>query len=319
LRSVLTRDPDPTTYSEAVAELDFSVIIPAYQAAAFVGTAVASALEQTYPPHEVIVVDDGSTDELEEALDPYLGRIVLHQQANSGLASARNAGLRRSTGDWVVLLDADDFWAPNRLEQMAKHIATHSSQTVITTDAIIVDADGNPMRRYYEGSEFPRPTDQRREILRRNFIFVSAAAPREAVCEAGGFDTGLEAAEDWDLWIRMIRAGAVAGLVEAPLAYYRRHQTNMSSNSIRMSRAESAVMDRVIRSEGVSRRDRRIASHQRRLAMSHLARAAFASAVSAGRSRRRAAVDVAFASDIDVKTRLRAVAGVCTTSATERW
>src|SRR5919197_5607580 len=101
----------------------FSVIIPAYQAASTVGDAVSSALAQTYPAHEVIVVDDGSTDDLAGALSTFAGRIRLIRKENGGAASARNAGVAAAEGEFVAFLDADDVYGPRRLEVLGELVA----------------------------------------------------------------------------------------------------------------------------------------------------------------------------------------------------
>lgn len=93
----------------------FSVIIAAYQAETTIERAVRSAMTQTFPPHEVIVCDDGSTDRTGEVLDRFAPEVVVIHQANHGLSAARNTVGRAATGEWVVLLDADDEWLPGRL------------------------------------------------------------------------------------------------------------------------------------------------------------------------------------------------------------
>lgn len=97
----------------------FSVVIAAYQAAETVGDAVRSALEQVWPAHQVIVVDDGSSDDVEGALRPFEGEVELIRKRNGGVASARNAGVEVATGEFVALLDADDRFHPRRLEALS--------------------------------------------------------------------------------------------------------------------------------------------------------------------------------------------------------
>lgn len=94
-----------------------SVIIPAYNAEAFIADTVRSALDQTYRDLEVIVVDDGSADGTLKALEQFQGRVRVHAQANGGVARARNAGVRLAAGSWIAFLDADDLWLPGKLER----------------------------------------------------------------------------------------------------------------------------------------------------------------------------------------------------------
>src|SRR5881392_536210 len=111
--------PPPEEPVEADAPPRFSVLVPAYNAAATVAESVESALGQTAPPHEVVVCDDGSTDDLAGALAPYLDCIVLVRKENGGGASALNAAAARATGDFLVVLDSDDAYLPTRLEAMS--------------------------------------------------------------------------------------------------------------------------------------------------------------------------------------------------------
>src|SRR3954447_6986099 len=99
--------------------MSISIVIPAYNAAVYVLEAVESALGQTRPPAEVIVVDDGSTDGTESALAPVRSRITYLRQENAGVSAARNRGAEQSTGDWILFLDADDRLAPDALEHLA--------------------------------------------------------------------------------------------------------------------------------------------------------------------------------------------------------
>src|ERR1043165_8653356 len=99
-----------------------SVVIPTYNSAPFLPETLDSVFAQTYPAHEVIVVDDGSTDNTEEVLRAYAGRITYVKQANAGVSSARNAAIERATGNWFALLDSDDIWKPQKLERQVNFL-----------------------------------------------------------------------------------------------------------------------------------------------------------------------------------------------------
>src|SRR4051794_6053007 len=211
----------------------FSIIIAAYQAAGTVGEAIDSALAQTAPPHEVVVCDDGSTDDLDAALAPYRQRIRLVRKANGGEASAKNAAAREATGDFVVILDADDTFMPERLERLGALAAERPELDILTTDAYL-EHDGRVLRRCYRPAWPFAFGGQREEILRRNFIFGLAAVRRERLLALGGFDESIPRTTDWNLWIRMILRGSQAGAVLEPLARYRVHPTSLSADRIRM-------------------------------------------------------------------------------------
>ena len=141
----------------------FSVVIACYQGADVVGDAVRSALEQTRAPLEVIVSDDGSTDDLDRALGPYDQRIVVLRAENRGPAAARNAAFRVAHGDYVVILDADDVFFPERLEAMAELLEQRPDLDIVTTDAIM-ELDGRPVRNVYNERWTFEVRDQRRAI-----------------------------------------------------------------------------------------------------------------------------------------------------------
>ena len=211
-----------------------SVLIPAYQAARFVGTAIESALAQQPTPHEVLVCDDGSTDDTLAVIRRYQPQVIALSQPNGGEASARNALWRAAKGDYVAYLDADDIYLPGRLEAVLRLLADDPSLDIVTTDAYLM-LEGQPVGRRYEGEQRFAETDQRKAILRGNFIFGHAIVRRSLLESVDGFDEDIRYATDWETWIRLILAGGKAALVPEPLAEYRLHATAMSVQRLRMS------------------------------------------------------------------------------------
>jgi glycosyltransferase involved in cell wall biosynthesis len=219
----------------------FSIVIPAYQAADVVGDAVRSALEQTACAHEVIVCDDGSTDDLDAALAPYLDRIVLVRRPNGGPAAARNAAIEAATGDFVAMLDADDVYEPTRLEALGELAASRPDLDILATD-LLLEEGGAVRGRFYDTVEFPI-VSQRLAILESCFV-VCPALRRAKVVEAHGFDESLAVAEDWDLFMRLVLAGARAGLVSEPLMRYRRHHSTATADRARSLWARVTVLEK---------------------------------------------------------------------------
>ena len=168
----------------------FSVIVAAYQVADVVSDALESLRRQTAPPHEIILCDDGSTDALEDALAPYRDEIVFVRKTHGGEASAKNAAAVRATGDFVVILDADDAFLPTRLEALAELAQNRPDLDILTTDAYLV-VDGRPVRRNYGRRWRFEVADQRRAILQRNFVFGHAAVRRQRMLEHQGFDESI--------------------------------------------------------------------------------------------------------------------------------
>jgi glycosyltransferase involved in cell wall biosynthesis len=196
----------------------FSVVIPTYQAAATIAEAVESALTQTVAPHEVIVVDDGSTDRTRSVLEHYRDRISYYCQANRGVAAALNAGIRHATGEFVSILNADDAYEPERIQALSELAAMRPDLDIVMTDAYF-EVGGRIVSRFGEHTPFAR-NDQDVEIFERCFI-AWPAVRREALIRIGGFDESLRIGEDWECWIRLLHAGSAAGLVDQPLMRYR--------------------------------------------------------------------------------------------------
>jgi GT2 family glycosyltransferase len=224
----------------------FSIIIPAYEAAAFIADAVESALAQTVPPHEVIVCDDGSTDDLRGALAPFVGQIKLLHKEHGGVAGTRNVAIRAATSDFVAVLDADNRFLPGYLDALTELAVARPDLDILTTDAFL-ELEGEVYGRYYRGKARFVIDDQRRGIIHQHFVYANAAYRREALLAVGGYDESydvLGTASDTDLLVRMILAGSGVGLVEEPLAVYRIREESLSSNRARSTRGGVVVLER---------------------------------------------------------------------------
>ncbi len=293
----------------------FSVVIAAYQAAGTVGAAVESALSQTRPPLEIIVSDDGSTDDLEGALAAYRDHIVLLHGPNRGPGAARNAAFRAAQGDFVAILDADDLFLPERLEAFAEVAVARPDLDIVTTDAFM-ELDGEVVRQVYDEGWTFDVGDQRVEILNRNFIFGLAAVRRGTLLAVGGMDEAPEliGVEDWDLWIRMILAGSTAGLIPEPLARNRLSQGSLSSQrqrrvETRISTLAKALTNPDLRPQELRTVKRALARQRAELGFLQARKAVAEQSPAA----RRMALGVVFASPLGVerlrpRSRLRAVA-----------
>jgi hypothetical protein len=249
-------------------EPSFSVVIAAYQAEATIEAAVASALDQTRPPLEVIVCDDGSTDRTGDVLAPFRNTIVYLRQENGGEASAKNAGIRASRGDYVAILDADDLFLPRRLDALAAAATARPDLDILTADAYL-ELDGRRVKRCYEGGMRFFVEDQRLNILERNFIFGQVAARRERLLEVGGFDESIRWTTDWDCWIRMILSGSQVGLVDEPLGIYRLTAGSLSSQRTQLFAGRLQTLDKALLREDLEPAERqtarRVAAENRRL------------------------------------------------------
>jgi glycosyltransferase involved in cell wall biosynthesis len=202
----MTRMPDPRLVS---------VVIPAWNAAPCLPRAIDSVLAQTWARREIIVVDDGSTDESPALLAGYGGQLRVLSQANAGPSSARNRGLREARGQYVAFLDADDHWLPEKLERQVALLDAHPEIGFCSTATRVIDARGEPVRDW-PCSDAPEP------LLETLFLRSAAVsgstsgvlARRELLLEAGGFDERLRGFEDPDLWIRLAARTAYACIPE---------------------------------------------------------------------------------------------------------
>lgn len=224
-----------------------SVIVPAYNAARFIGDTLASVFAQTFGDFELIVVNDGSPDtrELESALAPYLGRVVYLKQENRGAGGARNHALREARAPLVAFLDADDQWLPTHLEEQLAFL-NENDHDLVYADAEIF---GEPP---FAGRTFTATAPSEGEVNfeslisgRCNVITSGVVARKQLVFEAGLFDERLRNAEDFDLWIRMVRAGARAAYQRKVLLRYRHHAGSLSGDAANRIARELIVLEKI--------------------------------------------------------------------------
>lgn len=188
-----------------------SVIIPTFNRAAAVIEAIASVRDQTVPPHEIIVVDDGSTDATAEALAAFTSDIVVVRQPNSGVSAARNAGLRRASGKWVAFLDSDDVWQADWLAALATTRAAVPDAGVVVAD-LVFEGPGYE-RRLFEIRRLAFPHLPATRVANPlpyaigGLSLIAAAARRDWIVQAGGFNNTYRMYEDLDLLTRLALAG----------------------------------------------------------------------------------------------------------------
>lgn len=217
-----------------------SVVIPCYNQAHFLGEAIESVLAQSYPSFEVVVVDDGSTDNTSEVASRYPG-VRCVRQNNQGLAATRNAGLRESKGSYLVFLDADDRLLPDGLKVGVECLEAHPECAFASGHYREIDVDGFPI----PTQEQPRiEKEHYREIIRCNYIITPAVVMyrRSVFDSVGGFSTSYDVrgSEDAELCLRVARNYPVRCHGEE-VAEYRVHGSSMSHNYGRMLRASTTV------------------------------------------------------------------------------
>jgi hypothetical protein len=232
-------------------------VVAAYDAADTIAEALESLLVQTVRATEIVVCDDGSQDDLAAALAPFRDRITVVQQQHAGEAAAKNNGaFHARAGDFVVFLDADDTYLPERIEALGDLASARPDLDVLTTDAFL-EIDGEVVRRCYEAGWTFEVQDQRGAILERNFIFGHAAVRRTRFLESGGFDRSISHGTDWDLWSRMLLDGSRVGLVNEPLARYRLRRSSLSANRAALLEGRCLVLERAASRDGLTPEERR--------------------------------------------------------------
>jgi len=298
--------PAPTDLVPLAAPPPFSVVIPAYQAAETIAVAVRSALDQAHPAHEVIVVDDGSTDDLAGALRPFEGRIELVRKENGGVSSARNAGIEIATGDFVAILDADDRFHPERLEALGRLAMSRPDLDILTTDTRFV-VGGEDKGTFLERNPFATD-DQRRAIFESSFVGWPAVRLTR-LRTIGGFDEGLAVGEDWDCWLRLILSGSRAGLVNRPLYDYALHEGSLTADRranlwARVALLKKAAANPALRAEDVPALERALRRHRSRAVIAEARAKADGAAPSAPMAR------LALSRGIEPKARVAALLAV---------
>lgn len=218
-----------------------AVVIPCYNQARFLAEAIESALAQTEPAAEVIVVDDGSTDATPSVAARY-PQVTYVRQDNAGLSAARNAGLARVTSRYVLFLDSDDMLEPEALARAGAVMGADDGLAFAYAGYREVDAAGATIS--------VQPARQHADVFSAllasgNYIAMPGAVVYDAALlrDAGGFDTRLRSCEDFDVLLRLSREHRAAA-VEGIGARFRRHGASMSTNSVRMIETAQQVLRR---------------------------------------------------------------------------
>ncbi len=214
----------------------FSVIIPAFNAAATLARAIESVRTQTWPAHEIIVIDDGSVDATADIARQFGDAVRLIQQPNSGVSMARNAGAAVATGDWLAFLDADDWYAPDRIKLHAEWIASDPTLDFLTGDYEYRDAEGcllgTSMIQHESGRLLlAKAAGAGRAVMETSAEITAFVAdhfgdthtlsvPRTRFIELGGYPTGFKVCEDVHLLTRLVAKSHRIGVICQSLGVY---------------------------------------------------------------------------------------------------
>jgi glycosyltransferase involved in cell wall biosynthesis len=220
-----------------------TVIIPCFNAAGFVGDAIESALSQSWSAIEVVVIDDGSTDDSVGVLRRFGDCVRWETGPNRGACAARNRGLEMARGEWIQFLDADDLLLPSKIERQIKHALGLSQQTMSACLGVSLDGD-----KFFDW-QYSRAYDSASDPL--GFV-LGGALPTPAILHArqnlsavGGFDESLPCSQEFDLHLRLVASGL--GIAQLPEQLYRvrRQPGSVSSNSLRVLMQRRQILARV--------------------------------------------------------------------------
>jgi teichuronic acid biosynthesis glycosyltransferase TuaG len=207
-----------------------SVIMPAYNAAKFIAESINSVIAQTYSHWELIIVDDGSEDDLKSIVEKFAekdSRIKYVHQLNGKQGKARNTGIENSEGELVAFIDADDIWKPQLLEEQTALI-TGTGADLVFSNIMIIDKEGNITDEHrFVSAENLAGINGIKSLLQKNIIAITTVlAKKGAIIKAGGFKilNELQYAEDYDLWLRMLANGNRFRCNQSVLALYRKHE-----------------------------------------------------------------------------------------------
>lgn len=228
-----------------------SVIIPLFNARQYVRGAIDSVLSQTYRNIEIIVVDDGSTDNPEIVLEKYSDRIkFIRLEENKGPSIARNIGIRTSTGEYLVFLDADDYVSTEKIEMEIEVLEKHPETGWVYESSLTFDEDGRVFRelpqKFLQPNEDPPQGKIFHRLILRNLMVVNAVMIKRGVLDVGTFDESLRGFEDWDLWLR-VSAKYEVKYIDKALAFVRFHPDSSQRNVIRFWSDKLRVIDKISR------------------------------------------------------------------------
>ena len=238
-----------------------SIVIPVFNSAKYITECLNSVLNQSYKNFEIIIADDGSTDNTVELINNYQSDlIVVYSQENSGQGRARNLAVEKANGEWIAFIDSDDIWFIDKLE---KQLELCKNYVWSHTDYFFI---GNIVAPHTRSIDFVSNNsgDIFDHLVVDNTIATSTVMIKKSIFkEFGGFNTSYRALQDWDLWLRIAKKYEI-GYYDKPLAEYRVHSSSVSRSTRRNFPYHMEIINRIFSDEGIAA-DRR---HLKRDALS---------------------------------------------------
>ena len=228
-----------------------SVVIPTYNRAQYIAETIESVLRQTYENIEILVIDDGSTDDTAAVVRQFGSRVRYVWQKNAERGAARNHGLRLASGEFISFLDSDDLWMPRKVEAGVDFLSSNRNVGLLYGDALVINAEGSATRIIRARGPSGRVTGK---LLEENFVIMPTNLARTSLLrEIGGFceDREISGSEDWEAWLRL---SLITDFAYAPevTAKYRIHATNTVNDALGMRRSMCGAVESFCASEDLT-------------------------------------------------------------------
>lgn len=234
--------------------MNISVIIPTYNRAHLLARAIESVLTQTFPVQEIIVVDDGSSDNTAEMMAQQFPQCVYIQQTNQGVSAARNRGIEAAAGEWLAFLDSDDEWLESKLEAQHDLLQQHPEIKICHTEEIWIRNGKrvNQMKKHAKSGGYIFQKCLPLCVISPSSVTIH----RSLFDEVGNFDEQLPACEDYDLWLRICSTYPVAFVEQPQIRKYGGHDDQLSQHHWGMDRFRIIALEKIIQSGRLNSVDR---------------------------------------------------------------
>jgi glycosyltransferase involved in cell wall biosynthesis len=237
-----------------------SIIMPAFNVATYISSAIESVLSQSFTDYEIIVINDGSPDtvELEKSLLPYIDNLIYVDQKHGGVASARNTGIRLAKAPIIAQLDPDDEWLPNFLKTLLEIMGSDPDIDVLYSNSVIFGETAYNGKETMALSPSSGKVTFDRIVSGECTVLSSLVGKKDAFFRAGFFDEDLRASEDFDMWLRILKSGGRIDYHRGILARYRRRRDSLTADSIKMPNYILQILSKTERTLSLTSKERRI-------------------------------------------------------------
>lgn len=232
-----------------------SVIIPSFNCGDYLGRAIDSVCAQTYADYEILVIDDGSTDDTKDVIEPYGQKVTYLYQQNQGVSAARNHAIGKASGELFAYLDADDLWYPEKLERQVAFLDANQECGMVHSEMSVINEQDEIIHvRFYEETKrlVPQGYCLRQLLARCHIQPVTVVERRNTFDRVGGFDERLLVAEDYLHWIMIAAEGQSLGYLPEPLGKYRWRKGSLIGNQLRLLEGYVRLFDILLHEKAIA-------------------------------------------------------------------